>query len=318
MTSTPPPAEGQRIDWADLPLALRTRIEGELGSPVVESRTQRGGFSPGLAARLTTADGRTAFLKAVHPATNELAPIFHRREARVVAALPESAPVPRLLWSIDEGPGGWVVLAFEAIAGTMPAQPWQPAELRRVMGALEELSVALTPNPLPEAKPIGSWALYNSGFWRQVAEQEPAGLDDWSRQHAPRLAELEADAAAASEGNTLLHLDLRADNMLLTPERVWVVDWPHARVGAPWVDLVWFAPSVAMQGGPAPEELLAAIAARRAADAKAVACVVAAMAGFFTWNALQAPPPGLPTLRPFQAAQAEVARAWLSRLTALG
>ena len=35
-----------------------------------------------------------------------------------------------------------------------------------------------------------------------------------------------------------------------------VVDWPHARIGAAWVDLLWFAPSVAMQGGPAPNELL--------------------------------------------------------------
>jgi thiamine kinase-like enzyme len=31
-----------------------------------------------------------------------------------------------------------------------------------------------------------------------------------------------------------LHLDLRADNLLLSKkERVLVVDWPHARVGIP-------------------------------------------------------------------------------------
>ena len=39
---------------------------------------------------------------------------------------------------------------------------------------------------------------------------------------------------------------------------------------------------------------------------------LAAVAGFFTARALEPPPPGLPTLRPFQAAQAEVARAWLA------
>jgi len=34
------------------------------------------------------------------------------------------------------------------------------------------------------------------------------------------------------------------------------------------------------------------------------------MAGYFTRSALLPPPPGLPTLRPFQAAQAEIARRW--------
>ena len=73
-----------------------------------------------------------------------------------------------------------------------------------------------------------------------------------------KLAGLEAEDPAAATGNTLLHLDLRADNLLLTPDdRVLVVDWPHARMGASWVDAVFFAPSATMQDGPPPEELLA-------------------------------------------------------------
>ncbi len=79
------------------------------------------------------------------------------------------------------------------------------------------------------------------------------------------------------------------------------------------VDVVLFAPSVAMQSGPPPEELLVRHPFSRRADAGAVAAVVAAMAGFFTREALQPDPPGLPTLRAFQAAQGEVARSWLAR-----
>ena len=63
-------------------------------------------------------------------------------------------------------------------------------------------------------------------------EERPAGLDGWSERNLAALAALEAEAPAAAAGDTLLHLDLRADNLLLTPERVLVVDWPHARVGA--------------------------------------------------------------------------------------
>jgi len=43
--------------------------------------------------------------------------------------------------------------------------------------------------------------------------------------------------------------------MLLTDDRVYLVDWPHAKIGARWLDLVWFLPSVAMQGEPPPERL---------------------------------------------------------------
>jgi hypothetical protein len=41
------------------------------------------------------------------------------------------------------------------------------------------------------------------------------------------------------------------------------------------------------------------------------------VAGFFTRQALLPPPPGLPTLRAFQRAQGEVARAWLARRAGL-
>jgi hypothetical protein len=38
------------------------------------------------------------------------------------------------------------------------------------------------------------------------------------------------------------------------------------------------------------------------------------MAGYLTHQSLQPAPPGLPTLRAFQAAQGAVARRWLSEL----
>ena len=61
-----------------------------------------------------------------------------------------------------------------------------------------------------------------------------------------------------SAGDTLLHTDVRADNLLLTADgEVVVVDWPHACRGSAFVELVLFAPSVAMQGGPQLADLLA-------------------------------------------------------------
>jgi len=151
--------------------------------------------------------------------------------------------------------------------------------------------------------------------WHLLVADPPAGLDDWSHRHLTALAQLERPVADAVAGDTLLHLDLRADNIILAPNRVYVVDWPHAGIGAPWVDCVGFAPSVVMQGGPDPEALLRRWPTAAEADADAVTTVIASIAGYFTQRALLPPPPGLPTLRSFQAAQGEAARRWLAKRT---
>src|SRR5206468_2520081 len=107
-----------------------------------ETVTQPGGFSPGVAARLRCAGGRRAFVKALGPEPNPDSREYHRVEARITAALPAGAPVPRLLASYDRD--GWVVLLFEDVDGTTPALPWRPDELARVLVAIGDLATALT------------------------------------------------------------------------------------------------------------------------------------------------------------------------------
>lgn len=314
---TPPPATGARREWHELPPGVREALEAHLGSPVVTATTQPGGFSPGVAARLQLADGRRVFLKAVGPEPNPTSPAIHRREITVASALPPHAPVPQFLWSHDEGEGGWVALLFEDIAGWQPAQPWRADELDRVCAALVALTDALTPSPLPDGtvRRVEQGGFFIVGWWARLRDRPVARLDPWSARHLDALIALEANAPEAGRGETLLHHDLRADNMLLTPDRVVIVDWPHAEIGAAWIDLVCFAPSVTMQGGPDPETLIGRHPAARAAAPEAINAIIAALAGYFTWSALQPPPPGLPTLRAFQDAQGIVARRWLAART---
>ncbi|WP_240512785.1 phosphotransferase, partial [Streptomyces griseoruber] len=60
------------------------------------------------------------------------------------------------------------------------------------------------------------------------AEDRRDRLDPWTRERLPALAALAADWPRATAGDTLAHGDLRADNILLTPDdRVVFVDWPH-------------------------------------------------------------------------------------------
>jgi aminoglycoside phosphotransferase (APT) family kinase protein len=323
MTSTEraPVAGGVRAAWEEVPAELRALIEAGLGARVAAAATQSGGFSPGVAARLRLADGRRAFVKAVSGAVNPDSPGIHRTEARVAAALPARVPAPRLLGTFERD--GWVALLFEDIEGRTPVQPWDPAELDRVLAAIGELAALLTPAPVA-APSVQERAADMFRGWRKLlaAHQEGtddlAGLDPWAVRHLPALAALEADWAGAAAGNTLAHGDLRADNLLLTPDgRVMVVDWPWACVAAPWFDLVLMLPSVGMQGGPPPEVLLDRYPPAAGADPAGVTAVVAALAGFMLGQSRMPAPPGLPTLRPFQAAQGRVALDWLRTRTGL-
>ena len=316
----PPPAQGVRLDWQHVPLHVRSAVDARLGSAITHVTTQPTGFTPGVAARARTADGRRIFIKAAGPEPNPDLPSTHRREGRIVSTLPAIAPVPRLLSSYDEGEGGWIVLIFEQIDGTMPAQPWLPDELSLVLAALIELNTTLTPSPLPANTVTSASHEFSSNMcgWRRLSTEEPSrldGLDEWSRYHLDALIQLEAGAPAAVAGRTLLHFDVRADNVLLASDRVWFVDWPLACTGASWVDVVFFAPSVAMQGGPEPEQVCRQHPAYRDADPAALTAAIAAVAGFFTHRSLQPPPPGLPTVRAFQGAQGVVARRWLAQRT---
>jgi len=313
--TTPPPAHGVRLEWQAVPAHVRAAVESWLGSPIVQVDAQQGGFSPGVAARLRTADDRSVFVKIGGPTPNPGLPDIYRREIRIASALPADAPVPRLLWTHDEH--DWVVLIFDAIDGHQPAQPWVESELSRVVESLVVLSASLTPSPLqPPIVPDAREKMdVDISGWRLLRDETPPGLDEWSARHLEKLAILEASAGAAAVGDTLIHLDVRADNMLLTPEKVWFVDWPHACVGAAWIDILFFAPSVTMQGGLSPEDLIARHPAVQQADPADITAVVCAIAGFFTHRALQPPPPGLPTVRAFQAAQGVVAREWLAQRT---
>lgn len=301
-----PPARGERLPWERLPAAVRAAIEQRLEAPVARAETLPGGFSPGLAARLELADGRRFFAKAVGPEPNPDSPEFHRREARVAAALPPQTPAPQFLFSVDDG--AWVALVFEDVAGHEPQLPWLEDELRRVLDALDDLARALTPTPIAAPTVVDAVDELLHG-WRSL--EHP--VDEWAAAHLEELRTLEAAWAPGAIGETLLHGDVRADNILITPERVVFVDWPHACVGAAWVDLALFLPSVAMQGGPHPWEIFESHPLGRDVPPERLQPLLAGLAGFFAYRSTLPPEPGLPTLREFQRAQGVEALAWLRR-----
>lgn len=258
------------------------------------------------------------FLKAIGSRPNPDSPAMHRREARIAAALPASVPTPRLVSSYDDG--DWVAIVFEDVDGWTPATPWRPQELSRVLEALTQLVESLTPSPIAVEtiaerlhEPLQGWRMLQAAARSQ--RDDLGGVPDWARRNLERLALLESEWEAASAGQTLLHFDLRADNIVLTRDRVLVVDWPHASLGAAWMELLQILPSIAMQGGPKPWEIFDSHPLGRDAPDQAVTAVLAALAGYFIRQSRLPAPPGLPTVRAFQRDQGIPAVKWLMRRT---
>jgi hypothetical protein len=308
-----PEASGVRTEWSELPERVSNAIEKRLGARVISAETQRGGFSPGLAARCELDSGERVFLKAADPRRNPHTPDFHRNEARISAALPREAHAPQLNWHMDVG--GWAVLCFECVDGTQPQVPWVEDELTRVIEAIDDMSAHLTPTPVDAPSVAVTLDMSFRGF-RCLVEDRDEGmdvsdLDPWVLAHLDALAELEAGWADGAHGETLLHCDLRADNILLTEDRVVVVDWPHVCVGAAWFDLMGLLPSVGMQGHPDLEALFRTSEVGRAASPAAVDAALAGLAGYFVCQGRTPPPRGIPTVREFQLAQGRAAVTWL-------
>lgn len=213
MSDHPPPDRGVRLDWLEIPAHVRSEVERWLGSTVASAVTQPTGFSPGVAARLTTDKGRRVFAKAVGPEPNTVAPSIHRREIGIMTALPATAPVPRLLWSYDEGDDGWVVLVFEDVEGRHPAQPWRLDELDRVVAAMEELAATLTPSPVPvDIVGTASDEAAEMRGWRRLRDEQPSRigqLDAWSRRNLETLVSIEDTVGNPLDGDTLLNRDVR-------------------------------------------------------------------------------------------------------------
>ncbi|MEZ5371259.1 MAG: phosphotransferase [Microthrixaceae bacterium] len=194
-------------------------------------------------------------------------------------------------------------LVIEWVDGAMPMAPLGH-------GDVDLLGLVEAP-PSKAEKPCSHARMHIpdcSGIGNSVDEPID-GLDAWSRRYLERLAELEVAVADAIRGDCLIHLDLRSDNVIFSsarPEHDVVVDW-QASVGAPWIDLVGLLLALELDGGPTPEEVL-----RTTRGQGCRPRLRHSLRRIDRWLLHQdvalGPTTGLPTVRPFQAAQGRIAR----------
>ncbi|MFF9363700.1 aminoglycoside phosphotransferase [Streptomyces griseoluteus] len=202
--------ETRRLRWEELPTAVRTAVQDRTG-PVFGARTMVSGNNNSLAVRLHTAWGEV-FVKGL-PRTH---PQVWTQQWEADLGV-QVAPIgPRLLWQVEAG--GWSLLGFEYITGRQACYAPGSPDLLLLSRTLTDLA----DRPLP-AVPL-----------------EPV---EW--RWAEHVGDPEAPERFA--GDTLVHTDLNPANVLITPERSYLVDWAWAGRGAVWLDaalaVVWLLTS---------------------------------------------------------------------------
>ncbi|GAA0614585.1 hypothetical protein GCM10010174_35340 [Kutzneria viridogrisea] len=293
---------------------MREVVEHWIGAPVVRSLSQAGGFTSGLASRLILADGRRVFVKGL-PSAHPLAGTY-RAEAAVSSRLPEAAPSPRLLHLVE---GQWVVLVFADVDGREPnLRPGSP-DLAAVLTALGSASRTLTPCPLDDVPSVLDDLGPLLRGWTSLHATATEDLQPWVLAHLDSLAAMETAWHPWAEGDTLLHNDLRVDNMIRRVDdgRVLLVDWSYPSRGAAWLDTAVLVPQLLLAGHqPAEaERLVLTRPCFAGVPAWAVTGFAAALAGHWELSSRLPEPSGSLGLRTYQARAAAAALAWVASRT---
>jgi hypothetical protein len=272
---------------------IENRVRSLVGTP--ESWTAvSGGFS---SAGLWTIDigTRKVFAKV---STSDDTARFLRDEMRVLNEV-KAAFLPEVIAYDDDGYRPILILEDLSEADWPP--PWNTSQIDLCFHTLDE--IARTPPPTQLGPAAAS--LDFAGYWPAIAEGPVRFLglgvvtSDWLKSTLDALIELACDADLT--GHQLLHGDIRSDNMCFA-DRVVVVDWNWAVVGNPALDVVAWLPSLYLEGGPAPWEILTGQPE-----------LVAALGGFFLSHATKPPDRHVRAdLRQFQRDQGAVCLEWLS------
>lgn len=249
-------------------------------------------------------DGRSVFAKV---ATDDATASWLRDEHLVYSALRGSPFMAGYLGWYDDG--SRPVLVLEDLSGATWPPPWDGRTVEAVLECLRSVAIAPPPEGLPRADDDH---LGLRDGWEEIAHEPGPFLrlglcsEDWLARALPTLQG--AARSAPLGGVALLHFDVRSDNVCLRPGgRAILVDWNWTSVGNPWIDVAGWLPSLASEGGPAP-------------DVVAPGCppgLAAAVASYFCAHAGRPPIPTAPRVRRTQLEQARTALPWAARVLGL-
>ena len=260
--------------------------------------TEGRGTSDTAARWIVSNDVTSAFVKI---GATERTAAWIRAEHRNYAAL-DGWYLPRVQGFDDDGVRP--ALAIEDLSDATWPPPWTAEGIASVLAALDAIRGTPPPGYL-QGQDI-DWG----SNWQQVSEDPAPFLRlrlcsaAWLESSLPTL--IAAAEGAPIAGDSLVHLDVRSDNICFRDGRALLIDWNHAAIANADLDLAAWLPSLHAEGGPPPETILP------------VAPELAAwVAGFFCSRAGGPDMPEAPHVRPLQRMQSRTALPWAARALGL-
>ena len=309
-------ATSLRPQWDELPPHVHAATEATVGSPLASaSAPVASGFTSSYAGLISLGDGRQVFVKVAGPSTPFVVEAL-TQEAKVLAELPDGIPAPGLVGSAQSR--GWSILVLDALEGHLPGLPWTQQEAESVHDACLRLVQFGTPSPVglsgnDFASDVGSDAhvLATADAMSRGAFTLPEELPGWVPTHLGAIARL-ARRATTLGGSSLVHGDLRPDNLLISPDgQATILDWNWLCTGPAWVDFAGLLPWMALQGLDA-DAWVARSPLLRDVDPDEVDSFLATIAVYMVSDLDQPPfPGGTSALRRHQHLMARTFLTWL-------
>jgi Phosphotransferase enzyme family len=276
----------------DLPdTRIVSRVNRIVGHKLISWTPKAGGYTPAL--RWAAANRSiSVFVKCgVTPTTASML-----RKEIVAYEQIHAKFMPVLVGSDDDG--DIPILVIEDLSRAHWPPPWTENSIAQVIEAVAEMHEMSVPLPLYASAHTGRGL-----GWREVAANPDPFLSlgiasaGWLNAALPILTR--AEAACNPNGDALTHWDLRSDNICITQQGVKFIDWPEACLSNPKLDLGFWLPSLAHEGGPMPQVVLG--------DEPAIAAWVS---GFFAARAGLPMIADAPCVRRVQREQLSTALPW--------
>jgi hypothetical protein len=207
------------------------------------------------------ADGSSAFVKAAVDADTER---WLRTDHLIMSTI-DGDLVPRIVAWIEQDERSVLVLEdlsdahwpadhFREEDGRRLPVWWKPGQLPLAFQALDRLGRVVAPASLPPLEADFSHE------WAAIAETPAPFLalglcsSAWFDRAIDRL--VAAERTVDLSGVTLVHHDVRSDNVCFRGDRVILVDWSEASRGSPRYDLANLLTGCVLEGGPDPFDVM--------------------------------------------------------------
>jgi len=236
------------------PQYLRDLLENAMGKRSINWTVPDCGLSSALRFSVQMENNHSVFVKA---ATDEQTEQWLRTE-HLVLSFRERNFMPHIIGWLDQ-PGIRPVLIMEDLSKAYwPAShagvTWRKGDIDLLFNGLKELSSFKTGLPIRELKN------QRTSFWSEIADDPASFLslqlcsEQWLNRSIGALIDAEKNVDVT--GDHLVHGDVRSDNICFVDSQIIFVDWSHAARGNGRHDLSTLLPTLYLEGGPDPYEVI--------------------------------------------------------------